>query len=182
MTRRTLTTRFFMPKLSMHSLLLSVVLLLLTFAPLPAFAKGDNDRVSIGSDVTVAEGETVGDIVCIFCSVHVRGDVSGDTVVLLGSLTVDSGHRINGDAAVIGGDLTMAEGASIGGDTSVVAGDANLAPGATIHGSQTVLPGRAWLLVPLAPFLILIGIIWLIVHFVRRRRYQFPVYPNGRGL
>jgi hypothetical protein len=29
--------------------------------------------------------------------------------------------------------------------------------------------------------LILIGIIWLIVHFTRRRRYQFPVYPNGRG-
>jgi hypothetical protein len=171
-----------MPKLSMHSLLLSVALLLLVLAPLPAFAKGDNDRVSIGSDVTVAEGETIGDIVCIFCSVHVRGDVSGDTVVILGSLTVDSDRKINGDAAVIGGDLRMAEGAQIGGDASVVAGDANLAPGASIHGSQSVLPGRLWLLMPFAPFLILIGIIWLIIHFTRRRRYQFPVYPNGRGL
>jgi hypothetical protein len=166
----------------MHSLLLSVALLLLAFAPMQAFAKSDNDRVSIGSDITVAEDQNAGDIVCIFCSIHVRGDVSGDTVALLGSLSVDSDRKINGDAVVIGGDLNMAESAQIGGDVSVVAGDANLASGASIHGSQSILPGRLWLLVPFAPFLILIGIIWLIIHFVRRRRYQFPVYPNGRGL
>lgn len=171
-----------MPKLSMHNLLLPLTLLLLTLAPLPAFAKSDNDRVSIGSDITVAEGETAGDLVCIFCSVHVRGDVSGDTVAILGSLTVDADRRINGDAAVIGGDLRLGENAQIGGDVSVVAGDANLGSGASIHGSQSILPGRLWLLVPFAPFLILIGIIWLIVHFVRRRRYQFPLYPNGRRL
>ena len=47
--------------------------------------------------------------------------------------------------------------------------------------SQTVLPGRFWLLVPFAPLLIVIGIIWLIVYLVRRNRYRFPVYPNGRG-
>jgi hypothetical protein len=164
----------------MRRQILSVALLLIALAPLPAFAKGDNDRVSIGSDITVPEGDTAGDLVCIFCSIHVRGVVSGDTVAILGSLTVDAGHRINGDAAIIGGDLTLAEGASIGGDVSVVAGDANLAEGAVIHGSRSIMPGRAWLLVPLAPFLILIGIIWLIVHLVSRRRYQFPVYPNGR--
>ena len=166
----------------MRKQLLSLALLLMALAPLPAFAKGDNDRVSIGSDITVPEGETIGDAVCILCSIHVRGDVSGDTVALLGSLTIDPGHRINGDAAVIGGDLTMGESAEIGGDVSVVAGDANLASGATIHGSRTVMPGRLWLLVPFAPLLILIGIIWLIIHFTRRRRYQFPVYPQGRGL
>ena len=166
----------------MRRQLLSLALLLIALAPLPAFAKGDNDRVSIGSDITVPEGETVGDLVCVFCSVRVHGDVSGDAVVLLGGLIVDSGRRINGDAAVIGGDLTLADGAEIGGDVSVVAGDANLASGATIHGSRTVMPGRLWLLVPFAPLLILIGIIWLIIHFTRRRRYQFPVYPQGRGL
>jgi hypothetical protein len=26
-----------------------------------------------------------------------------------------------------------------------------------------------------------IGVIWLIVHLVRRNRYQFPAYPQGRG-
>jgi hypothetical protein len=42
-------------------------------------------------------------------------------------------------------------------------------------------PGRIWLLLPLAPFLVLIGIVWLIVYIVRRNRYQFPMYPHGRG-
>jgi hypothetical protein len=166
----------------MRRQLLSVALLLMTLAPLPAFAKGDNDRVSIGSDITIPEGETVGDVACVFCSVHVHGDVSGDVAVVLGSLTVDSDRKIHGDAAIVGGDLNLADGAEIGGDAAIVAGDANVASGATIHGSRAVLPGRLWLLVPFAPLLILIGIIWLIVHFTRRRRYQFPVYPNGRGL
>jgi hypothetical protein len=158
----------------------SVALLLISLAPLSAFAKDDNNRVSIGSNITIPEGETVGDVVCVLCSIHVEGDISGDAVAVLGGLTVDSSHRINGDAAVIGGDLTLAEGSVIGGDVSVVAGDANLASEATIHGSRTVIPGRLWLLVPFAPLLILIGVIWLIIHLVRRRRYQFPVYPNGR--
>jgi UDP-3-O-[3-hydroxymyristoyl] glucosamine N-acyltransferase len=165
----------------MHRQLLSVALLLMTLTPLTAFAKGDNDRASIGSDITVAEGENAGDIACIFCSVHVHGDVSGDAAVILGSLTVDSGHKIGGDAAVIGGDLNLAEGAEIGGNAAIIAGDANLGPGAMVHGDRTVLPGRGWLLVPFIPLLVLIGIIWLIIHFTRRR-YQFPVYPHGRGL
>ena len=175
--RRKLATRSFMRRQ-----LLSVALLLTTLAPLSAFAKGPNDRSSVGSNITISEGETVGDVACVFCSVHVQGDVTGDVAVVFGSLKVDSGRKINGDVAVVGGDLSLGEGAEIGGDLSVVAGDANLAEGATIHGSRTVMPGRLWLLVPFAPLLVLIGIIWLIVYLVRRRRYQFPVYPQGRGL
>jgi hypothetical protein len=165
----------------MRRQLLSVALLLAILTPLTAFAKGANDRSSVGSDISINEGETVGDVACVFCSVHVHGDVTGDAAVVFGSLTVDSGHKINGDAAVIGGDLNLAEGAEIGGDVAIIAGDANLAEGAIIHGSRTVMPGRLWLLVPFAPLLVLIGIIWLIVYLVRRRRYQFPVYPQGRG-
>jgi hypothetical protein len=165
----------------MQRLLFAAVLLL--FVSTPAFAKGSgNDRVSIGSEITVAEGETAGDLVCVFCSIRVHGDVSGDVVAILGSVTVDAGRGIHGDIAVIGGDLDLGEGASVGGDVSVVAGDASLASGATIHGSRTIFPGRFWLLLPLIPLLIPIGIIWLIVYLVRRRRYRFPVYPQGTGI
>jgi hypothetical protein len=164
----------------MQRLLLAAVLLLVVTTP--AFAKGDNDRVSIGSDITVAEGETGGDMVCVFCSIRSHGDVSGDVVAILGSVTVDAGRGIRGDTVVLGGDLNLGEGASVGGDVSVMAGDANLASGATIHGSQSIFPGRLWLLVPLIPLLIPIGIVWLIVYLVRRRRYRFPVYPQGRGI
>ena len=164
----------------MQRLLLAAVLLLI--ATTPAFAKGDNDRVSIGSDITVAEGETASDLVCVFCSIRIHGDVSGDVVAILGNVTVDPGRGIHGDTAVIGGDLNLGEGASVGGDVSVVAGDASLASGATIHGSQSILPGRFWLLLPIIALLIPIGIVWLIVYLVRRRRYRFPVYPQGRGI
>lgn len=163
----------------MHRLLLAAALLLA--ASVPAFARSQQDRASVGNDVNIAEGESAGDVACAFCSVHIHGDVRGDVAVLFGSVTVDSGHMISGDVAILGGDLNLGSESGVGGDLAIAAGDANLASGAMIHGSQTVLPGRFWLLVPFAPLLILIGIIWLIVYLVRRNRYRFPVYPNGRG-
>lgn len=163
----------------MTKLLLAVVLFLVASTP---FARADHDRASVGGDITVAEGETAGDLACAFCSVHIHGDVKGDVAVLFGSVTVDPTHAISGDVAILGGDLNLAPETEVGGDVAILAGNVNLAPEANIRGDRTVLPGRGWLLIPFAPLLILIGIIWLIVHMVRRNRYQFPAYPNGRGL
>jgi hypothetical protein len=163
----------------MTRLLLAIGLLLAS--ALPAFAKGSEDRASVGNDITIAEGETAGDVACVFCSVRVHGDVRGDVAVLFGRIEVDPGHTISGDLAALGADLNLGEGAMVGGDVAIAAGDANLAPGAMIHGSRMVLSNRMWLLLPFAPLLILIGVIWLIVHLVRRNRYQFPAYPQGRG-
>ena len=72
----------------MHKLLLAAALLLAS--SLPAFARSQQDRASVGNDVNVAEGESAGDIACAFCSVHIHGDVRGDVAVLFGSVTVDS--------------------------------------------------------------------------------------------
>ena len=163
----------------MRKLLLAVGLLLVS--ALPAHARSDNDRASVGGDITIAEGETAGDVACLFCSVRVHGDVNGDVAVMFGRIDVDPGHKVRGDLAALGGDLNLGEGATVGGDVAIAGGDANLASGAMIHGSRTVLPNRMWLLLPFAPLLILIGLIWLIVYFVRRNRYQFPAYPRGRG-
>ena len=166
----------------MRRLLLPAALLVLLASSGSAFAKGHsegNDRVSFGSDITISEGESAGDIVCFFCSVKVHGDVGGDTVVFFGNLTVDSGRKIGGDVAIFGGDLNLSEEAVAGGDVSVIAGNANLAQNAVIHGSRTVMQGTFWLLVPFIPLLVLIGIIWLIVRLFRRNRYRYPVYPPG---
>ena len=95
------------------------------FATLPAFAKSDNDRASVGSDITVAEGETAGDIACMFCDVRIHGDVKGDVAVMFGRVEVDPGHSISGDVAALGADLVLGEGATIGGDVALAAGDAN---------------------------------------------------------
>jgi hypothetical protein len=163
----------------MRRLLLAVGLLLAS--ALPAFAKGSEDRASVGNDITIAEGETAGDVACLFCFVHVHGDIRGDVAVMFGRIEVDPGHTISGDVAALGADMNLGEAATVGGDVAIAAGDAKLAPGAMIHGSRMVLSNRMWLLLPFAPLLILIGLIWLIVHLVRRNRYQFPAYPHGRG-
>jgi hypothetical protein len=159
--------------------LLALALFLLIVTPV---ALADQDRASFGSDITVSEGETAGDIACAFCSVHIHGDVKGDIAVLGGSVTVDPDRNIAGDVAILAGDLNLAEDTSVGGDVAIMAGNANVTPSAIIHGSRSILPGRFWLLLPFAPILILIGIIWLIVYLVRRNRYEFPAYPHGRGL
>jgi hypothetical protein len=164
----------------MRRLLLAVGLLFAS--ALPALARDSEDRASVGNDITIAEGDTAGDVACVFCFVHVHGDVRGDVAVLFGKIEVDPGHKIGGDVAALGADINLGEGAMVGGDVAVAAGDANLAPGAMIHGSRMVLSNRIWLLLPFAPILILVGLIWLIVYFVRRSRYQFPAYPHGRGL
>jgi hypothetical protein len=164
----------------MRSLLLATVLLML--ACTPAFARsGGDDRVSVGSDITVPDGESVGDIACAFCTVRVHGEVRGDVATFLGSIKVDEGRNISGDVASLGGDLELGQDASVGGDVAIAAGEVRQGSGAAIRGQQTVLPGRFWLLLPFGPLLILAGLIWLVVWIVRRNRYQFPVYPGGRG-
>jgi hypothetical protein len=163
----------------MRRLLLAVALLFTSV--LPAFAKSSDDRASFGNDITIAEGETAGDVACMFCTVRVHGDVRGDMAVMFGKVEIDPGRTVSGDVAALGADLNLGEGATVGGDVAIAAGDANLASGAMVHGSSMVLPGRLWLLLPFAPLLILIGVIWLVVYFVRRNRYQFPAYPRGRG-
>ena len=125
----------------MHRLLLAAALILT--ASIPAFARSQQDRASVGDDITIAEGDTAADIACAFCSVHIHGDVKGDVAVLFGSVTLDSGHRIAGDVAALGGDLNMGEESEVAGDVAIAAGDANLASGATIHDTCGNFPACA---------------------------------------
>jgi hypothetical protein len=158
---------------------------LILFSVAPSFAKdrhSANDRASFGSDITVAEGETAGDIACAFCSVHLHGDVTGDVAVAFGSVTVDPGHSIAGDTAILEGDLNLGEGSAVNGDLAILAGTDRLGEGAAVHGSRAVIPQPLGTLVLLSPLLFLAGLIWLIVYIVRRSSYRFPVYPQGQGI
>ena len=152
---------------------------------LPGFSRhkhDDNDHASFGSDITIAEGESAGDVACAFCSVHVHGDVAGDVAVAFGSVTVDSGHTISGDTAIFMGDLSLGEGATIHGDLAILGGEQHLGEGAAVHGSRSVSPRIVGTAILLAPILCFAGIIWLIFYLVRRNRYRFPVYPHGQGI
>lgn len=152
----------------------------------PAWARASHhggsgdDRASFGDDITVSEGETAGDIACAFCSVHLHGSAHGDIAVLFGSVTVDESQSVSGDVAVLGGDVALEENSSISGDLALLAGNLHIAENAAVHGDRVVFPGKFWLLVPFAPLLILIGIIWLLVWLVRRNRYPRYYPPPGR--
>jgi hypothetical protein len=161
--------------------LLAAALLLVLSAP-AAFARSSQDHASFGSDITISEGESAADVACAFCSVHIHGDVKGDVAVAFGSVTLDSGRTIAGDVAILGGDLHLADESHVSGDVAIAAGTLDASPGANVHGDRAIFPGRFWLLMPFLPLLIVVGIIWLIVYLVRRNRYQFPAYPNGRRM
>ncbi len=168
----------------MRGRLIPVVLLILFVTT--AFLKGGysdgSDRASFGSDITIAEGETVGDVACAFCSVHVRGDVGGDIAVAFGSVTVDSGHTVGGDTAILESDLRLGQDSAVHGDLAILAGSAHLSEGSAVHGSRAIVPQPLGTLLLLSPLLFFIAVIWLIVYLVRRNHYRFPAYPQGKGI
>src|ERR1700677_3066496 len=91
---RMLGRRTFITEVFMHRLVLVFAVVSLS---LPAFARSSDDRASVGSDITIAEGQTVGDVACAFCSVRVHGEVKGDVAVVFGDITVDAGKSVGGD-------------------------------------------------------------------------------------
>jgi hypothetical protein len=159
--------------------LLLAILLLVAFTP---FVQAEQNRASMGNDITIAEGESAGNVACAFCSVHVHGDVKGNVAVFMGNVSVDPTHSISGHVAIFGGDLNLGADSQVLSDVAIFGGNVNLSSNAEIHGDRSVLTGRFWLLLPFLPLFVVIGIIWLVVHLIRRNRYQFPAYPNGRGI
>lgn len=112
----------------MNRLFLSVLALFgLLFVTAPAHA-GDTDRVSVGSDVTVAADEEVaGDVVVIGASAKVDGKVRGDVVVIGGTLTLGPDSVVDGDAVHVLGRLDQAAAARVAGSTVGVDGDVDAA-------------------------------------------------------
>ena len=79
------------------------------------------DIVRFSGDVTVGRDERVdGDVVAIFGSADVDGEVTGDLVVLMGPVNLGPEALVRGDLVVVGGRLTRAPGAQVLGDMNEV--------------------------------------------------------------
>ncbi len=114
---------------------LSVCLVLLSGMAM-AKNSGAGDRVQIGRSINVGPDETVGDAVCIGCSIHVEGHTMGDAVAIGGSVDVDG--KVNGDAVAVGGSIRLGAGSSVGGDVTAVGGSVQRDSSASVGGDVSV--------------------------------------------
>jgi hypothetical protein len=138
----------------------------------------DNDRVSIGNSITVQQDESVGDVVCIGCSIHMAGSC-GDIVTVGGSIDVDG--DVNGDAVVVFGSMRLNEDASVAGNAVAIGGRVLRHPNATVKGEVSSRSGIPILIgIVVAPLLPLILIVALIVWLVNRSRRPAPLPPQQR--
>lgn len=86
----------------------------------PVVVHGDNGSgiVRLFSDAVVAPGERVdGDVVAVFGSVRVEGEVHGAAVAVFGSVDLLPTGRVHGDAVAVGGALREEKGAKVDGQT-----------------------------------------------------------------
>ena len=82
------------------------------------FDDGRTGIVRIWSDATVPAGTRVdGDVVAVFGSALVEGEVYGDVVAVFGSVRMKPGAKAEGDVVSIGGGIEQPEGATISGDS-----------------------------------------------------------------
>ncbi|HEU5336442.1 MAG TPA: polymer-forming cytoskeletal protein [Terriglobales bacterium] len=140
--------------------------LLLTSAGLEASdvsAKHGNDVVQIGKSISVGPGESVGDAVCVGCSIHVAGRATGDLVAVGGSVQVDG--TVDGDTVAVGGNLRLGPGSLIHGDVTVVGGKLQRDPSSRVDGEisnpSMMVHGGTLALILLVPFLVmlLVGVV-----------------------
>lgn len=111
------------------------------------------DRVMVADNIYVGPDESIDDVVCIACSIHVEGKVrdavaiagsvllegeaSGDVVVLAGGLKVPG--SVGGDAVVIAGGFELF--GAVVGDVVAVMGGVRLHPGAAVDGDVVAVMG-----------------------------------------
>jgi hypothetical protein len=78
---------------------------------------GDAGLVRVFADAHVGPGERVdGDVVAVFGSVEVEGDVEGDVVAVMGSVILKPTARVDGDVVALGGALDHQAGAEVRGE------------------------------------------------------------------
>lgn len=156
-----------------HAVILAVAVCV--FFSTPLFAQQSSDQVHIGRDIYVQPQDKAGDLVCVACSIHIRGQVAGDVVAVGGSVALEQNAQIAGSVTTVAGSVRLEAGAQIAGDVTAVAGALRRDPQATIRGDITALGGAGWtLLALLAPLALFGGIVALLIWLFQRRR---PVAP-----
>jgi hypothetical protein len=150
------------------------VLTIAFWFPTPAASETTPDRTQTNHDIQVESGDEVADATCFNCSIHIRGQITGDATTLNGNVVVEEGARVAGDVTTIRGNVHVEDAAQINGDVTTIGGIVYRDPHATVHGGVTSLGGQWIVLILSIPLAILGGIIALIVWLVQRNRNPVP--------
>jgi hypothetical protein len=165
-----------------NHLLSGMVIAMVALFPTFASAEQSSDRVQIGRDIVVQSGEKAGDVVCVACSIRVRGQTTGDVVAVAGSVTLETGAQVGQGVTVVLGNASLRSGTQVAGDLVVVGGDLRRDSQTMIAGSITSLEGSIWmLLILIVPLILIGGFIALIVWLIQRSRRPTPAPAYQAG-
>jgi hypothetical protein len=142
-----------------------------TFSSSSIVAAQNSDQVHIGRDIYVQPQDKAGDLVCVACSIYIRGQVAGDAVAVGGNVVLQQGAQVAGSVTAVVGDVRLQTGTQIAGDAVAVAGMVKRDPQSTISGDVTSLGGAGWMLLILVlPLVLFGGFVALIIWLFQRRR------------
>ncbi|MGH9498933.1 MAG: hypothetical protein ACRD3L_07295 [Terriglobales bacterium] len=158
-----------MPRICRYAVMLLAAVASLSSAR--AVAQQNSDQVHFGRDIYIEPQDRAGDLVCVGCSIYIRGPVAGDVVAVGGSVILEQGAKIAGGATAVVGDVRLQTATQIGGDVVAVAGTVKRDPQSEIGGDVTSLGGAGWMLLILGGPLVLLGaFVTLIIWLFQRRR------------
>jgi len=150
-------------RLAIFALILFLLTALFWFGaqPVMAASQQSGDRVCTGDSLTVASGQTIGNILALGCNVTIQqgatvngsisdfggnvdvaGTVSGSIATFGGNVNVAG--TVNGSIAAFGGNIVLTETAVVNGHVAAMGGNYISAPGAIVRGnpnSGSVAPG-----------------------------------------
>jgi predicted acyltransferase (DUF342 family) len=145
-------------------------ILFLALAP-ALYAQKRADITQFGHDIRVQPNQQTSDLVCMGCSIYVRGQVAGDVVAILGRVVIDDNAEVSGDVVSLVGNVRVNSGAKIAGDLTALAGSVDRNPTAMIAGDVTSMSGTGWIFLILGvPLFFLAAIIAFIIWLVQRSR------------
>ncbi len=94
-------------------------------------------------NVEVGPEDTAQNIVCIYCSIHASGAVSGDLVAIGGDIEILG--KVEGDVVAVGGGVKLGPGAQVSGDAVSLGGTLGLGAQAKVGGTSK---SAAWFYLP----------------------------------
>jgi hypothetical protein len=180
---------------NLRSFLLPALLAAFLAVASPWARAADGDVVHIGHSIQVPSDGSVQDAVCIFCSVHVNGKVTGDVVAIFGNVNLHGdaqhdvvsifgsiraarGSSVEDDVVSIFGSVHLGDGVQVGHDLVALFGALQIAPTASIGGDRVVW--SVWIV--LLPLLIVLLIVFVVVREYRtqKRRWTARGFPPIR--